>query len=298
MATGWSADQIAWMKVNDPKRLAGGYKASYAGQGTFQNEAQAKAAGANLAPRPKPGSQTGFTPGVAYANKGSQSKGSIPGAALGAAGAGIGGSAAFAATNSVLLGKGLAAASLGLGPVGWALGGAALGYSLLKGKKSNKDFEGTRLTGGAKAWQDKGGTLYDTGGKLPTMEEFTTKGRWLMPEDSYAHDYGRNFSQADAKYYANFQKAVEGAKTPAERAAIMAAHGFGPKKAEKKMEAPKSRSAPAPAPVANEPTPVSAPITDDERAEITPPASGLEDTIKTTPQLLRERRKRSYLTAG
>ena len=44
--------------------------------------------------------------------------------------------------------------------------------------------------------------------------------------------------------------------------------------------------------------PVDAPITPEEREEITPPASGLEDTIKTTPQLLRERRKRSYLTRG
>ena len=37
--------------------------------------------------------------------------------------------------------------------------------------------------------------------------------------------------------------------------------------------------------------------TQQERDEITPPAKGLEDTIKTSPTLLRERRRRSYLTS-
>jgi hypothetical protein len=38
------------------------------------------------------------------------------------------------------------------------------------------------------------------------------------------------------------------------------------------------------------------PITPAEKAEVTKPAKGLESTIKTSPLLLRERRKRSYLT--
>ena len=40
------------------------------------------------------------------------------------------------------------------------------------------------------------------------------------------------------------------------------------------------------------------PISQKEINEVTKPAKGLESTIKTTPSLLRERRKRSYLTAG
>ena len=44
--------------------------------------------------------------------------------------------------------------------------------------------------------------------------------------------------------------------------------------------------------------PVRAPFNDYKIEDITAPASGLEDTIKTSPQLLRERRKRSYLTRG
>jgi len=43
---------------------------------------------------------------------------------------------------------------------------------------------------------------------------------------------------------------------------------------------------------------VNDPITPAERAEISKPAKGLESTIKTNPVLLREKRRRSYLTAG
>jgi len=52
----------------------------------------------------------------------------------------------------------------------------------------------------------------------------------------------------------------------------------------------------APAPVAAAPAPAPAP-TQKERDEVTPPAKGLEATIKTSPTLLRERRRRSYLTS-
>ena len=44
--------------------------------------------------------------------------------------------------------------------------------------------------------------------------------------------------------------------------------------------------------------PVAAPITKEEKEEITKPASGLEDTIKTTPSMLRDRRRRSSLTSA
>jgi hypothetical protein len=40
------------------------------------------------------------------------------------------------------------------------------------------------------------------------------------------------------------------------------------------------------------------PVTKEERAEISKPAKGLENTIKTSPTLLRERRRRTYLTRG
>jgi hypothetical protein len=69
-----------------------------------------------------------------------------------------------------------------------------------------------------------------------------------------------------------------------------------------KPEAPKA-SAPRrggseltiPEPVLKAP---SDPIDQEERDEISKPADGLEGTIKTNPSLLRERRRRSYLTAG
>ena len=65
----------------------------------------------------------------------------------------------------------------------------------------------------------------------------------------------------------------------------------------KPQEAPKRRSSGSSA--LNEPATDFRPDFDDyEIEDITPPASGLEDTIKTSPQLLRERRRRSYLTRG
>jgi hypothetical protein len=73
-----------------------------------------------------------------------------------------------------------------------------------------------------------------------------------------------------------------------------------------KPKAPAAAPAPAPraAPkksVLSEPPPPAfqqTQPTQQERDEVTPPASGLEDTIKTSPSLLRERRKRSYLTSA
>lgn len=75
-----------------------------------------------------------------------------------------------------------------------------------------------------------------------------------------------------------------------------------PKK--KKTVAPKA-AAPAPRKTALTKPAVSAPpqtkkpsdpVTAEERAEVSKPAKGLENTIKTSPTLLRERRKRTYLT--
>jgi hypothetical protein len=193
------------MKVNDPKRLAGGYKASYAGQGTFQNEQQAKSAGADLSPRPKPANATA-------------------------------------------------------GPAGK--------------------------------------TLYDTGGKLPTLEQFTSKGQWLLRNDPGAKDYGRKFGPGDAQYYANFKKKAEAALAAGNQGLyneILRTHGFGANKPAPEPE--KRRSALTAEPAAPK-TDFRPEFDDYEIEDITPPASGLEDTIKTSPQLLRERRRRSYLTRG
>ena len=79
---------------------------------------------------------------------------------------------------------------------------------------------------------------------------------------------------------------------------------------DKPVAAPKKKAAPkaAPKPVAKRPaaksaltappavTAPSAPVTAKERAEVSKPAKGLENTIKTSPTLLRERPKRTYLT--
>jgi len=52
------------------------------------------------------------------------------------------------------------------------------------------------------------------------------------------------------------------------------------------------------APAAPPPAPLNQQVTQKERDEVTKPAKGLENTIKTTPTLLREKRRKSYLTAG
>jgi hypothetical protein len=65
---------------------------------------------------------------------------------------------------------------------------------------------------------------------------------------------------------------------------------------------PKRKAAPRKSTLTAPPKPnlpaVNDPITPAERAEISKPAKGLESTIKTNPVLLREKRRRSYLTAG
>ena len=66
--------------------------------------------------------------------------------------------------------------------------------------------------------------------------------------------------------------------------------------------APAQRRAPAKSALTAPPQPnlpaVTDPITKKERDEVSKPAKGLENTIKTSPTLLREKRRKSYLTAG
>ena len=52
------------------------------------------------------------------------------------------------------------------------------------------------------------------------------------------------------------------------------------------------------APSAPPPAPLNQEVTQKDRDEVTKPAKGLENTIKTSPTLLREKRRKSYLTAG
>ena len=62
-----------------------------------------------------------------------------------------------------------------------------------------------------KAAQASGGTggpvgqnLVNLGGRLPSMQEFTSQGQWFLGSDPGDPDYGRKFSGKDAKYYQNF----------------------------------------------------------------------------------------------
>ena len=72
----------------------------------------------------------------------------------------------------------------------------------------------------------------------------------------------------------------------------------------KPQPAPKAAPRPAApkksvlAPQAPPPAPLDQKVTQKERDEITKPAKGLESTIKTSPTLLREKRRKSYLTSG
>ena len=74
--------------------------------------------------------------------------------------------------------------------------------------------------------------------------------------------------------------------------------------APKPQPAPKAAPRPATpkksvlAPQAPPPAPLDQKVTQKERDEITKPAKGLESTIKTSPTLLREKRRKSYLTSG
>ena len=74
--------------------------------------------------------------------------------------------------------------------------------------------------------------------------------------------------------------------------------------APKPQPAPKAAPRPAApkksvlAPQAPPPAPLDQKVTQKERDEITKPAKGLESTIKTSHTLLREKRRKSYLTSG
>ena len=255
------------------------------------------------------GPQAAFGAGAPTMKKGM--KGGLLGGALGGA-AGFYGSQAAAAygggkTGAVLSGFGKGASSLfGAGkmgavmggPVGWGIAGGLLGASLLANKKTNQQFEGTIDTGGAKGFKQGGGQLAQIKeGYVPTKEEFTQHGRWLMPEDSYAHDYGRTFEGKDAQYYDAFQKQAQGFLKQAQGAKkgsreynvamghyknVMKSHGFETPKAPPPPPKPKARSAPAPAPEA---PPAAAPPPP-KREEVSPPAKGLEETVVAPPDMI------------
>ena len=338
MATGWSQAQVDYLKKHDPKKLAGGYKSHYKGQGTLQGgqsatgggggqktlygrtyaSKQGTPAGGNklqMQPAGKSGGggllqgRAGGAQQAFGANQPTMSKGMsrplIGGALGGLAGfqgakalgmATLGGSAkagaitgAFSKGAGALFGAGKMGAIMG-GPIGWGIAGGLLGASALGliGNKSNKQFEGTIQTGGAQGFKGQGGQMAQVSeGYIPTADEFVQHGRWLMPEDSYAHDYGRTFGESDRKYYDNFRSAVENARNPAERKAILAAHGFDSPAKKKEAPKPKRRAAPAlveAAPAPKKPT----------KESVSKPASGLEDTIKTKPEEI----KRTYMRPG
>ena len=182
-------------------------------------------------------------------------------------------------------------------PIGWGIGGALLGASLLGlGKKSNKQFEGTIQTGGHQAFKKAGGQMAQIKeGYIPTADEFVQHGRNLLPEDSYAHDYGGTFSEATRKYYDNFrneaQKYLNQAKAApkgsrAQKIAMahyrntVSGHGFDVAKAAPPKPSGGGKSAPAPE------APKEEPIATPKREDVTKPGSGLEDTVVAPPDMM------------
>ena len=239
----------------------------------------------------------GFSPGVSYVGQGGGGGGGgnpLLGAAAGAAAGGLG--------SIALGGLGSTAPLMAFGPAGMAVAGGLLGASLLGGMfggESNKEFEGTRLTGGAEAWQERGGVLAGHQEAIPTLEEFTTQGRWLLPQDTYAHDYGR--TGLEAQYYENFRQTAQSALDAGDMGtyqATLRGHGFdaGGAPAPAAAAGPSRRSAPAPT------TPSApAPTTPTNKNEISEPGDGLEGTIKRAPPpsyMYPERVRRSYLGLG
>ena len=94
---------------------------------------------------------------------------------------------------------------------------------------------------------------------------------------------GSSYRSGDVQTYKQYD-AYQAPQAPQAAAAAPA-----PRRASKPR--PSALTAPAPAPFKQ------AAPTQKERDEVTPPAKGLEATIKTSPKLLRERRRRSYLTS-
>ena len=218
-------------------------------------------------------------------------------------GGGLLGGAAAGAGSIGLGGLGSTSPLMAFGPAGIAAG-AGLGIAAILGsKKSNKQFEGTILTGGAKGFTKGGGKMAEIKeGYIPTKEEFTEHGRWLMPEDSYAHDYGRTFEGKDAQYYDAFQKQAQGFLKQAQGAEkgsreynvamghyknVMKSHGFDtPKAPPPPKPAPKKAAAPPPPPPPAAPPPKPYQPTQAERDEVSPPAKGLEETVVAPPDIL------------
>ena len=199
----------------------------------------------------------------------------LGGAALAGAGAG--------AASIALGGLGSAAPLMAFGPAGIAAGAGLLALGAIAGKKSNKQFEGVIDTGGSEAWKQQGGGMAKiSDGYIPTAEEFTQHGRWLMGQDTYAHDYGRTLGASDAQYYSNFQRTAQSQLDAGDLEGYrgtMASHGFEtPGAPAAAPSGPSRRKAPA--------AKAAAPADDggNDRDSVSKPASGLEDTIKTRPE--------------
>ena len=332
----WNANELAWAKKNNVQ-LGQKKKGGLANVAAYRKSAGLPPQGGGGAPKPSGGLKMQPSGGQSLASykggggliQGRQSgasaafganqptmrgsvKGGLLGGALGGA-AGFYGSQAAAAyggakTGAVLSAFGKGASMLGGagkmgailgGPVGWGLAGAALGASILGSKKSNKQFEGTIQTGGAQPFQSTMAQVKE--GYIPTADEFVQHGRWQLPEDSYAHDYGRTFTDKDRQYYGNFQKQAQAALDSGNKAQykqILDAHGFGTHK----KQAPVSHGGGSRPSIQAAPIEVPKP-TQEQKNEVSPPASGLEDTI-TKPDITKttkrkkgtEVSKKKYLT--
>ena len=319
----WNANEKAWAKKHGVK-LGQKQKGGLANVAAYRQKAGLPKKGSQLSMQPKntgggqslasskgggliQGRQSGASQafGAGQPTMKSGMKGGLLGAALGGAGGYFGSQAAAAyggaKTGAVLSAFGKGATMLGGagkmgailgGPVGWGILGASVLGGIMANKKSNKQFEGTIQTGGAQPFQSTMAQVKE--GYIPTADEFVQHGRWQLPQDSYAHDYGRTFTDKDRQYYANFQKQAQAALDSGNKAQykqILAAHGFGtPKKQAPKPQVHR-RSAPAPI----EAAPISVPKpTQKQKEEVSPPASGLEDTVKWKGKG-QERRKKTFL---
>ena len=97
-------------------------------------------------------------------------------------------------------------------------------------------------------------------------------------------------------YYDNFVREIENAPNDDYAWQVIEEHSLGKRPAAAPKPAAPKKSVLAPQ--APPPAPLDQKVTQKERDEITKPAKGLETTIKTSPTLLREKRRKSYLTSG
>lgn len=219
------------------------------------------------------------------------------GGAAGAAAGALGANTALGAMWGAGVPSSILAPMAAMGPVGWGVGGALLAMGMLGGQKSNKEFEGEIDTGGASAWRQAmpNDMAQVSEGYIPTAQEFTTHGRWLLGKDTYAHDYGRTFGAGDSQYYQNFQSQASTALQSGNKQLyrdILASHGFdvpgggGPAKS---SGGGSKKVSPAAVSIAAAPD-----RTIDPGKPIEKPKNGLENTIK-VDDLSGETLVRNYL---